>query len=103
MTTDNYSNPFSNSDDDNTAKSAIYIDVNSGTVPTAALLDAAAQLLRLAKNGQKVVIQIHSNRLVVIYTITRISYGNLKEEIEVQHYRKLDDSMPPETCYDPGN
>lgn len=67
--------------DTSTATTDIYIDTQHGNVPLTALYDAANNLLRLSKDGQRVVIQSHTDRGSLIITLTRVSMGNFKEDV----------------------
>jgi uncharacterized protein YhfF len=60
----------------------IYIDAKQGTVPLTALYDAANNLLRMSKDGQRVTIQNSNNAGTLIVTLTRISMGNFKETVD---------------------
>jgi hypothetical protein len=61
--------------------SDIYIDAKQGTVPLTCLYDCANNLLRMSKDGQRVIIQNHSAKGSMIITLTRVSMGNFKEEV----------------------
>lgn len=60
---------------------AIYIDAKQGSVPLTALYDAGNNLLRMSKDGQRVIIQSHSQTGSMIITLTRISMGNFTEDV----------------------
>jgi hypothetical protein len=62
----------------------IYIDTKQGTVPLTCLYDCANNLLRMSKDGQRVIIQNHSATGSVIITLTRVSMGNFKEEVNFE-------------------
>ncbi len=64
-----------------TGATDIYIDAKQGSVPLTALYDAANNLLRMSKDGQRVVIQNHSAKGSMIITLTRVSMGNFTEEV----------------------
>ncbi len=64
-----------------TAATDIYIDAKQGSVPLTALYDAANNLLRMSKDGQRVIIQSHSAKGRMIITLTRVSMGNFTEEV----------------------
>lgn len=70
--------------------SDIYIDTSQGIVPLTALYDAANNLLRMSKDGQRVIIQQHSASGSLIITLTRVSMGNFTEDIrfEIAHSSK---------------
>lgn len=59
----------------------IYIDAEQGTVPLTALYDCANNLLRMSKDGQRVIIQNHNNTGSLIVTLTRVSMGNFTEDV----------------------
>jgi hypothetical protein len=59
----------------------IYIDAKQGTLPLTALYDAANNMLRMSKDGQRVIIQNHSAKGSLVVTLTRVSMGNFKEEV----------------------
>jgi len=67
-----------------TTSTDIYIDAKQGTVPLTALYDCANNLLRMSKDGQRVIIQNHSATGSVIITLTRVSMGNFKEEVNFE-------------------
>jgi uncharacterized protein YhfF len=69
--------------------SDIYIDAKQGTVPLTALYDCANNLLRMSKDGQRVIIQNHSAKGSMIITLTRVSMGNFKEEVNFDIPPKL--------------
>jgi hypothetical protein len=60
----------------------IYIDAKQGTLPLTALYDAANNMLRMSRDGQRVIIQNHSNAGSLVVTLTRVGMGNIKEEVE---------------------
>ena len=62
----------------------IYIDAKQGTVPLTALYDCANNLLRMSKDGQRVIIQNHSAKGSMIVSLTRVSMGNFKEEVNFE-------------------
>jgi hypothetical protein len=62
----------------------IYIDTKQGTVPLTCLYDCANSLLRMSKDGQRVIIQNHSATGSVIITLTRVSLGNITEEVNFE-------------------
>lgn len=64
-----------------TGAADIYIDAKQGSVPLTALYDAANNLLRMSKDGQRVIIQNHSRKGSMIITLTRVSMGNFTEEV----------------------
>jgi uncharacterized protein YhfF len=67
-----------------TTSTDIYIDAKQGTVPLTCLYDCANNLLRMSKDGQRVVMQNHSNTGSMIITLTRVSLGNFKEEVNFE-------------------
>ncbi len=64
-----------------TGATDIYIDAKQGSVPLTALYDAANNLLRMSKDGQRVIIQSHSAKGSMIITLTSVSMGNFTEEV----------------------
>jgi hypothetical protein len=62
----------------------IYIDAKQGTVPLTALYDCANSLLRMSKDGQRVIIQSHSAKGSMIVSLTRVSLGNITEEVNFE-------------------
>ena len=63
---------------------AIYIDAKHGTLPMTALIDSGNQLLRMSKDGQRVIIQHRSDKLTLAITLTRVSMGKFTEEYAVE-------------------
>jgi len=62
------------------APTDIYIDAKQGSVPLTALYDAGNNLLRMSKDGQRVIIQNHATTGSMIITLTRVSLGNFTED-----------------------
>lgn len=64
----------------------IYIDAKQGSVPTTALIDAGMNLLRMSKDGQRVIIQVHSAKASISIKLTRQGLGNFSEEWDIDSF-----------------
>lgn len=62
----------------------IQIDSKTGTLPLTALIDAGNQLLRMSKDGQRVVIKHHATALILSITLTRVAMGNFTESYSAE-------------------
>lgn len=62
----------------------IYIDVKHGTVPLTVLIDVGNKIARAAQDGQQVIIQVNGKKTTMTITLTRLSYFDIKEDIDME-------------------